>query len=71
MMLPTLGRRYQIDYLCGLRYVFSTAYRIKVDSTWGRKASSKLLYMLGGVVSTVVVISALLLLVLAVQGLIR
>jgi len=71
MMLPTLGRRYQIDYLCGLRYVFSPAYRIKVHNTWCRNAGSTLLYMLAGVVGTVVVILALLLLVLAIQGLLR
>jgi len=71
MMLPTMGRRYQIDYMSGLRYVFSPAYRAQVRNTWGRNAGLRVVYLIGGLVSTAVVISALLLLVLAIQGLLR
>ena len=71
MMLSTMGRRYQIDYMSGLRYVFSPAYRAKVRNTWGQNAGSRLLYMLGSLISIAVVISALLLLMLAVQELLR
>jgi len=69
MMLPTMGRRYQIDYMSGLRYVFSPAYRAKVRKTWGQNNGSRVLYMLGSFISIAVVISALLLLMLAIQGL--
>ncbi len=71
MMLQTMGRRYQIDYMSGLRYVFSPAYRAKVRNTWGQNTGSSVLYMIGGLASTAVVISALLLLMLAIQGLLR
>lgn len=69
MMLPTMGRRYQIDYIFGLRYVFSQGYRAKIRNTWDRNTGLRVLYMLGGLVSITVVISALLLLALALQGL--
>jgi len=69
MMLPTIGRRYQIDYMSGLRYVFSPGYRAKIRNTCGRSTCLKVLYMFGGLVSIAVVISALLLLTLAMQGL--
>ena len=71
MMLPITGRRYQIDYMSGLRYVFSPAYRAELRKTWGQNTGSRVLYAIGGLVSTAVVISALLLLVLAIQGLLR
>ena len=71
MMFPTMGRRYQIDYMSGLRYVFSPAYRAQVHKTLGHNTGLRVLYMIGGLVSTAVVISALLLLVLAIQGLLR
>ena len=66
-----MGRRYQIDYMSGLRYVFSPAYRVKIDHTWGQSTGMRLLYMIGGLISIAVVISALLLLALAIQGLLR
>jgi len=66
-----MGRRYQIDYLSGLRYFFSPGYRAQVRNTWGRSTCLKVLYMFGGLVSTAVVISILLLLVLVIQGLLR
>jgi len=69
MMLPTIGRRYQIDYMSGLRYVFSPTYRSKVRNTWGQNAGSRVLYMLGSIISIAVVILALLLMMLAIQGL--
>ena len=71
MMLSTMGRRYQIDYLSGLRYVFSPAYRAEVRNTWGLNTGMRVLYIIGGLISTVVVISALLLLAFAIQGLLR
>jgi len=71
MMLPTMGRRYQIDYMSGLRYVFSPGYRAKIRNTCRRSTCLKVLYMFGGLASTAVVISALLLLALAIQGLLR
>lgn len=71
MMFPTMGRRHQIDYMFGLRYVFSPAYRAQVHSTFGNNTVLRVLYMIGGLVSTAVVISALLLLLLAIQGLLR
>ena len=71
MMFPTTGRRYQIDYMSGLRYIFSPVYRAQVRKTWGRNAASRVMYFIGGLVGTAVVISALLLLVLAIQGLLR
>ncbi len=71
MMFPTRGRRYQIDYMSGLRYVFSPVYRAKVRDTWGQNYVLKALYMFGGLISIAVVISALLLLTLAIQGLLR
>ena len=69
MMHSAMGRRYQIDYMSGLRYVFSPTYRAKIRNTCRRSTCLKLLYMLGGL--TAVVISALLLLTLAIQGLLR
>ena len=69
MMFPTVGRRYQINYMSGLRYVFSPDYRARVQNTLGSNTVLKALYMIGGLVSTVVVISALLFLLLAMQGL--
>lgn len=71
MMFPTMGRRYQIDYMSGLRYVFSPAYRAQVHQTRGDNTWLRVLYMIGGLVSTVVVISALFLLILAIDGLLR
>ena len=69
MVFPTMGRRYQIDYLSGLRYVFSPAYRAKVQNTWGRNSGLKMVYFLGATIGVTVLVSALLLLVLAIQGL--
>ena len=71
MTLPTMGRKYQIDYLSGIRYVFSPVYRAKVRLTWGRNSVLKLLYLLGAIIGVAVLISALLLLALAIQGLLR
>ena len=71
MMFPTMGRRYQIDYMSGLRYVFSPAYRAQVRNMLGDNSVLRVLYMIGGLISTAVVIAALLLLLLAVQGLLR
>ena len=71
MMLPTMGRSYQIDYMSGLRYVFSPAYRAKIRNTCSRSTCLKVLYMFGGLISTAVVISALLFLALAIQGLLH
>ncbi len=71
MMFPTMGRRYQIDYMSGLRYVFSSGYRAKIRNTWGRNTGLRVLYRFGGLVSVTVVIAALLLLALAMQGLLR
>ena len=66
-----MGRRYQIDYMFGLRYVFSPAYRAKIHNTWGQSTGIRLLYMAGGLISTAVVISALLFLAIVIQGLLR
>ena len=71
MMQSTMGRRYQIDYMSGLRYVFSPAYRAKIRNTCSRSTCLRVLYMIGGIVSIAVVISALLFLALAIQGLLR
>jgi len=71
MMLPTMGRRYQIDYMSGLRYVLSPDYRAKIRNAWGQSTGMRVLYMIGGLISTAVVISALLLLALAILGLLR
>ena len=71
MMLPITGRRCQIDYMSGLRYVFSPAYRAKIRNSWGQSTGMRVLYMIGGIVSIIVVISALLFLALAIQGLVR
>ncbi len=68
MTLPITSRRYQIDYMSGLRYVFSPAYRSQVRNTLGRNTGLKVLYMIGGLVSTAVVISALLFLRLRYRG---
>ena len=71
MMLSTMGRRYQIDYVSGLRYVFSPAYRTKIRNSWGQSTGMRVLYMIGGIVSIAVVISALLFLALVIQGLLH
>jgi hypothetical protein len=71
MMHSTMGRRYQIDYMSGLRYVFSPAYRTEVRNTWGKNTGTRVLYIIGGLISAAVVISALLLLAFAIQGLLR
>lgn len=71
MMLPTIGRRYQIDYMFGLRYIFSPAYRAKIRNTTGQNTGFRVLYMFGGLISIAVVISALIFLMLAIQGLLR
>jgi hypothetical protein len=70
-MFPIMGRRYQIDYMFGLRYVFSPTYRAKMRSTWGQNTGLRVLYLFGGLISIAVTISALLLLMLAIQGLLR
>ena len=46
MMLSTMGRKYQIDYMFGLRYVFSSTYRAKIHHTWGQSTGMRLLYMI-------------------------
>lgn len=69
MTLPIMGRRYQFDYMSGVRYVFSPAYRAEVHKNWGQNTVSRVLYMTGGIISTAVVISAVLFLMLAIQGL--
>ncbi len=69
MMFPTMGRRYQIDYMSGLRYVLSPIYRAKVHKTWGRNGGLKVLYLVGCLISIAVLISALLLMALAIHGL--
>ena len=71
MTPSTMGRRYQIDYMSGLRYVFSPAYRAKIHNSCRRSTCLKVLYMFGGLISTAVVILALLFLALAIQGLLR
>ena len=71
MMLPITGRRYQIDYMSGLRYVFSPAYRAKICNSWDQSTGMRVLYMIGGIISTAVVISAVLLLMFAIQGLLH
>ena len=71
MMQSTMGRRYQIDYMSGLRYVFSPAYRAEVRNNWSQNTGMRVLYIFGGLISTAVVISALLLLALAIQGLLH
>jgi uncharacterized membrane protein len=60
--------RYQIDYMSDLRYVISPAYRAKIHHICGQSFAMKLLYM---IISIIVVISALLFLALAIQGLLR
>jgi hypothetical protein len=71
MMLSTMGRKYQIDCMSGLRYVFSPAYRAKIHHTCSQGTGMRLLYMIGSLISIAVVISALLFLALAIQGLLR
>ena len=71
MTLPITGRRYQIDYMSGLRYVFSSAYRSKICNNLGQRTGMRVLYMIGGIISTTVVISAVLLLMLTIQGLLH
>jgi len=71
MMFSTTGRRYQIDYTSGLRYVFSPAYRAKIRNTCGRSNCLKVLYMFGSLISIAVVISALLFMTFAIQGLLH
>jgi hypothetical protein len=50
MMQSTMGRRYQIDYAFGLRYVFSPAYRAKLRNSWGQSTGMRLLYMIGSLI---------------------
>jgi hypothetical protein len=69
MTLPISGRRYQIDYMSGLRYVFSPAYRAGTGNTRGRSPGLRMLYIYGGLISMTAVISVLLFLPLATQGL--
>ena len=70
MMLP-MGRRHQIDYMFGLRYLFSPTYRDQVRHNWSNSPGLRVLYMFGGIISITVVISAFLLLGLAIQGLLH
>ena len=69
MMMP-MGRKYQIDYLCGLRYVFSTRYRARANELMSNSTSLRFVYLIGGFVSIAVVATALLLLTLALQSLV-
>lgn len=71
MMLPIIGRRHQIDYMFGLRYVFSPTYRAKVRTSWSQNTGLRVLYTFGGLISIAVVISALMLLTFAIQELLR
>ncbi len=70
MMIP-VGRRYQIDYMFGLRYMLSPKYRAKVRSQVGNNPGMLVLYMFGGLISVGVLMSALLLLTLAIEGLVN
>jgi hypothetical protein len=68
MMMP-MGRRYQIDYMCGLRYVFSTKYRAKANEAMANNTYLRVVYLFGGCISIAVVTAAILMLTLALQGL--
>ena len=70
MMLP-MGRRHQIDYMFGLRYAFSPTYRDRIRKSCSDCTSLKVFYMLGGFISITVVLSALGLLTLVIQGLLH
>ncbi len=69
MMMP-MGRRYQIDYMCGLRYVFSPKYRARANELMANSTGLRFVYLLGGFISIAVVTTALLLLTLALQSLV-
>ena len=68
MMMP-MGRRYQIDYMCGLRYVFSPTYRARVKQSMANSTCLRFVYVFGGFISIAVVMTALLVLTLALQSL--
>jgi hypothetical protein len=68
MMMP-MGRRYQIDYMCGLRYVLSPKYRARVNESMTNSTCLRFVYAFGGFISIAVVMTALLLLTLALQSL--
>ena len=69
MMIP-LGRHYQIDYLFGLRYLFSPAFRQQVHAMWVDNAWLRTLHLSGVVLSVVVVLAASSLLTLAIRDLV-
>jgi hypothetical protein len=68
MMMP-MGRRYQIDYMCGLRYVLSPKYRSRVNESMANSTCLRFVYVFGGFVSIVAVVAAVMLLTLALQSL--
>lgn len=69
MMMP-MGRRYQIDYMCGLRYIFSPKYRARANELMANSTGLRLVYLVGGLTSIAVVTTAVLLLTLALQSLV-
>ena len=69
MMMP-MGRRHQIDYMCGLRYVFSPKYRARANELMANSTCLRFVYLVGGLASIAVVTTAVLLLTLALQSLV-
>ena len=66
MIIP-MGRKYQIDYMFGLRYALSPKYRATVRDATANNRSLRVLYILGGLISIAVVTSAFVLLTLALR----
>lgn len=68
MMMP-MGRRYQIDYMCGLRYMLSPKYRARANESMSHSTCLRLVYVFGGFISIATVVAAVMLLTLALQSL--
>lgn len=48
------GLRYQIDFFCGWRYLFSANYREHVKQNWGSNRILQGLYLIGCLIGIII-----------------
>lgn len=59
-------RSYQIDCICGWRYLFSAKLRHQVKQKWGSNLMLRSLYFIGGFTSILLSLTGVVLLILAI-----
>ena len=69
--MQLLSRIYQIDYMFGLRYLYSPTFRAQVRTMCGGSPWLSLMYTFGGALSVIVTITAMLLAAIAILDLIN